>query len=141
MVLYGQVLAQEIDGTYDNTDYEKHYIAIGGTCTIITRTGKTDLVEATINTNLKTITGKLASDIELGFRTWEAETEIIPFEDIQELIFEGFYINEHNRISVYELDQSKVFKLTKIPRGSHKKINEFTTALDLYHNTTGGARA
>ena len=38
------------------------------------------------------------------------------FEDITELIFEGFYINDNNRNRVIELDNSKAFKLTKIPR-------------------------
>lgn len=115
MVLYGQVLAQEIDGTWTD-DFQKHYIGIGGTCTIKTETQKVDLVEAIINVNTKTITGKLAEDIELGFRPWEADDHTIKFEDIKEVIFEGFYINGHNRQAVIDLDNSGVFTLTKIPR-------------------------
>ena len=109
------VLPEEIDNIWID-DHQKYYIGIGGTCTITTETQKVDLIEATINTNLKTITGKLASDIELGFRPWEAETHTIKFEDIHELIFEGFYINENNRKTVLKLANSKVFKLNKIPR-------------------------
>jgi len=114
-MLYGQVLTEEINGTY-NDDFEKYYVGIGGTCTIKTETNIVDLVEATINVNTKTVTGKLAEDIELGFRPWEADDHTIKFEDITELIFEGFYINDHNRQAVINLDNSGVFTLTKIPR-------------------------
>lgn len=109
------LLTEEIDGTYTE-DFQKYYIGIGGTCTIKTETEKVDLIEATINVNTKTITGKLAEDIELGFRPWEAEDHTIKFENIQELIFEGFYINEHNRTTVLTLANNGEFKLTKIPR-------------------------
>ncbi|WP_405285951.1 hypothetical protein [Methanobrevibacter sp.] len=109
------VLTEEINGTYNN-DFQKNYIGIGGTCTITTETEKVDLIEATINMVTKTITGKLASDIEIGFRPWEADDYTIKFEDIHELIFEGFYINENNRKTVLKLANSNCFKLTKIPR-------------------------
>ena len=110
---YGDVLPEE--KTYNN-DFEKNYIGIGGTCTIKTETMKIDLVDATINMVTKTINGKLAEDIEDGFTNWQAESTTVKFENIIELIFEGFYINENNRNAVITLDNSKAFKLTKIPR-------------------------
>ena len=109
------VLPEEIDNIWID-DHQKYYIGIGGTCTITTETEKVDLIEATINMVTKTITGKLASDIEIGFRPWEADDHTIKFENIKELTFEGFYINENNRKTVLKLANSKVFKLNKIPR-------------------------
>lgn len=115
MVYNDILLAEEINGTYKTDDHLKNYIGIGGTCTIKTET-EVDLVEATINMVTKTISGKNVKDIEAGFTTWQAETTTISFEDINELIFEGFYINENNRSTVTELAKSGVFQLTKIPR-------------------------
>jgi len=110
-----QVLPQEIDNIWTD-DYQKHYIGIGGTCTIKTETENIDLTEATINVQTKTLTGKLVTDIELGFRPWEVEDHTYKMENIKELIFEGFYINEHNRQAVLNLANNGETKLTKIPR-------------------------
>lgn len=109
------LLAEEINGTYTD-DHLQYYIGIGGTCTIKTENDNYDLTEATINMVTKTISGKNTADIKAGFTTWQAETTTISFEDITELIFEGFYINENNRATVTELANSGVFQLTKIPR-------------------------
>lgn len=116
MVYYGILLAEEIDGTYKTDDYLKNYIGIGGTCTLKTENDNYDLTEATINMVTKTISGKNTADIKAGFTILQAETTTISFNEISELIFEGFCINENNRATVTELVKSNVFQLTKIPR-------------------------
>lgn len=99
------------------TEAGKHYIGIGGTCTIHAETEKTDLIEATINVVTKTITGYKAEDYEAyDYNTWNMPEQTYKFENITELTFEGFYINENNRATIIELVNSQVFKLTKIPR-------------------------
>ena len=115
MVYYGQILPIEQDPKYIE-NIEKNYIGIGGTCTIKTQDGQVDLADAVINMVTQTITGINPKEYELEYHPLYMENTVFKFEDITELIFEGFYINDNNRNRVIELDNSKAFKLTKIPR-------------------------
>lgn len=109
----------QYDSLYDHMkpDYtfvETITIGIGGTCTVKTNGKTIDLVDAGINYNTKTLSGKDAHEMATTVEPWNIEYQIIKLEDINELIVEGFYINDNNRSNVVKLINE--INVTKIPR-------------------------
>ncbi|MBQ6219945.1 MAG: hypothetical protein IJH63_00750 [Methanobrevibacter sp.] len=109
----------QYDSLYDHmkpdfTFLESISISIGGTCTVKTNNGETyDFIDAGINYNTKTLSGKDTQELET-MRPWDVEYKVIKLEDITELIIEGFYINNKNRKNVVKV--IKEVNITKIPR-------------------------
>ena len=114
MVLYDALYD---DNMIDTSFHDKITISIGGTCTVRYQDGKTiDLVSSMINYNTLKLCGKSLKVINYGFREWDVETTIIPLEQINEIIFEGFIITPENRETILELLHEDTITFTKIPR-------------------------
>ena len=118
MVLYDSYPTEQID----MNKVEENYIGMGGIATIkLLNDTEVDLMNATVNWNLRSLTGTRMDEVRMGFKPHDARTRTIYLEDIEEIVFEGFYINENNRNNIRKL--LKEVKFTKVVR--EPEIHEY----------------
>ena len=120
MVYAGEILPQEIDGTWKRTDDEAmtKFIGLGGMTTIILKNNKPiNLQDACITFDKELLSGKDAEEYNI-YNKYKLTPLVYSFSEIKEVITEGLIFNECNKENATKFLKETEINFIKIPKRS-----------------------